>query len=524
MAHGEFYITRTSGSTYLSFLVAWTSYSNGSAANSSDLDVWVYVDKSGSSTAGTYGKVTTAVTVDGTSTLIETDLPVRVNPGGRVLLFAKRWSYIGHDAAGNRSVSIDVSVGGNIMGASGSSTATFDSIPRQATLLSAPDFNDEGNPTITYSNPAGNAVTDLRACISFTGAKDDIAYRSIERTGSSYTFNLTAEERAVLLQNTISSNSRTVYFFLATIIGDTIYRQSVGKTFTVVNCEPSLEPTVLDEGDVSYSATGDRNTLLRYFNYPKATFNSVARKGASIVSRTVTCGNETKNADDGDWVVFNNVSDNVFIFTVRDNRGNEVSRTVTKEMIDYVTPTCRSIITTDLSDNNTADIIIDAVGKYYEGSLGKIDNTLTVEYRYKTLNGTFSSWTQIANPTVTGDDYSARVIINDLDYKGTYVIQTRAKDAIYTDGTLAKDEIVKIVPVFDWGENDFNFNVPVHSKGGFTYDIPIHQGDVNAILTSGKYYMGTLATNKPGPNGYNGWLEVYTPVGGGDYSYQKFIA
>ena len=39
------------------------------------------------------------------------------------------------------------------------------SIPRQANLNSASDFNDEANPTITYTNSAGNSVTSLDACI-----------------------------------------------------------------------------------------------------------------------------------------------------------------------------------------------------------------------------------------------------------------------------------------------------------------------------------------------------------------------
>ena len=393
--------------------------------------------------------------------------------------------------------------------ATASEWASLPAIPREATIKTAPDFNDEENPTITYSNPAGNSVTKLEACISLTGAIADVPYREISKTGNSYTFNLTEEERNTLRNATTSgSDSRDVHFFLATTIGSTVYRKAIKKTFRVINCEPTLEPTVTDEGDTSYSATGNRNILLRYFNYPKATFNSEAKKGASIISRTVTCGNDTKIADDGDWVQFNNVSDNVFIFTVRDNRGNEVSKPVTKDMINYVTLTCRSVITTDLSNNNTADINIDVSGKYYKGSLGKIDNNLTVEYRYGILNGTFGSWTQIPNPTVTGDEYLARATISNLDYKGTYVVQTRAKDAIYTDGTLAKEEIIKIVPTFDWGENDFNFNVPVFNKGN-----PMGYYPIGGICTSheninpGELFGGTWELIRPF---YGGELLAYS--------------
>ena len=86
-------------------------------------------------------------------------------------------------------------------------------IPRQANLTSAPDFNDEANPTINYSNPAGNSVSSLEACISLTGARDDIGYRAVSKTGSSYTFNLTEAERNVLRGACPNSNSLSVKFY-----------------------------------------------------------------------------------------------------------------------------------------------------------------------------------------------------------------------------------------------------------------------------------------------------------------------
>ena len=87
---------------------------------------------------------------------------------------------------------IDVTFSGTkIYSKSGNGTGTLEDIPRQATITSAPNFNDEENPTISYSNPAGAIVASLQACISLTGATDDIAYRDISKTGNNYTFNLT---------------------------------------------------------------------------------------------------------------------------------------------------------------------------------------------------------------------------------------------------------------------------------------------------------------------------------------------
>ena len=119
--------------------------------------------------------------------------------------------HIKHNADGSKSFS--ASVKGAIYAAtqnvSGSGSWTLPSIPRKATVTSAPNFNDEGNPTIKYSNKAGNSVTSLQACISLTGSKADVAYRDISKTGTSYTFNLTDAEREVLRKATTGSNSRT---------------------------------------------------------------------------------------------------------------------------------------------------------------------------------------------------------------------------------------------------------------------------------------------------------------------------
>ena len=67
MASGKFYITRTSGSTYLKFRVDWTSTTNGILENSSNVRVQVTVEKSGSSTEATYGTANTTVNVGSAS-------------------------------------------------------------------------------------------------------------------------------------------------------------------------------------------------------------------------------------------------------------------------------------------------------------------------------------------------------------------------------------------------------------------------------------------------------------------------
>lgn len=108
---------------------------------------------------------------------------------------------------------------------------TLDNIPRQATITSAPDFNDMQLPTVTYSNPAGNNVEALDICIADDKAWNAyVSYRPVNKTGSlSYTF--TASDVTAL--KNIAGNSLALTFVLRTKIGGQYFYNTTPKTFTM---------------------------------------------------------------------------------------------------------------------------------------------------------------------------------------------------------------------------------------------------------------------------------------------------
>lgn len=460
MASGSFNISRTSGSTYLTFRVDWESVSNGVAANSSTVTVWVYVLKSGSSTARTYGTANTTVTV-GSYSQAENGLSFSVSPGASTLLFAKGGFVVPHNADGNQVVNISVNVGGNIMSASGSNAVALDYIPRQANLTSSPKFTDEDNPTIYYSNPAGTAVDRLLACISLTGAVDDIAYRDVSKTDGYYTFLLTEAERKKLRAAATSGRPDiTVKFFLTTVIGGVTYYSVHDRTFTVINCDPKLEPTIHDTGGYSTPLTGNNKKVIKGFNYMNYSIGATAVKEASIVSQKVTCGNISKDTSTGG---LNNVESGTFIFSATDNRGKTVEKEVPLELIEYVKLTCDlNIDRPEVSiDSTEAALDFTISGNYFDDTFGAVHNTLDVYYRFKTNTEEFTDddWIKVDDPIITGSSYSVNVTIEGLNYQTIYKIQTKAKDKVAT--LIGNEQTIKVMPMFDWGENDFNFNVPV---------------------------------------------------------------
>ena len=422
---------------------------------------------------------------------------------------------ITHNADGNKSISYSFSVSSisasylpGSASANGSMALTY--IPRSATITSAPNFTDEDNPTITFSNPAGNSVTSLKACISLTGAADDIAYRDVPKTATSYTFNLTDSERNVLRNATTGSNSRTVYFYLWTVIGGNDYRVNVQRTFSVINADPIVTGTVTDSNDITYALTGSRSNLIKYYSNATATVNATAQKGATINESKYVIRNGSVSYS-GKTHTFNNVESNVFTFYAEDSRGNPTTYTLTPAptMVNYIKLTC------DISNNRPdalGNMTVACSGNYFNGSFGAVSNTLTVQYRYKLST---ASWLNTENEwhdmtvTKSGNKYSATAdfVIPNFGQQKIYSFQTRAIDKLST--VPSKAQSVQSIPIFHWGENDFVFEVPTTFNGDVTVDGL--SGIVKAV--SGKLSAATSGTDYATPSQVNAKQNKITASG-----------
>lgn len=409
---------------------------------------------------------------------------------------------ITHNADGNKSISYSFSVSSisasylpGSASASGSMALTY--IPRAATITSAPNFTDEDNPTITFSNPAGNSVTSLKACISLTGATDNIAYQEIkDKTGTSFTFKLEDSDRNVLRNATTNSNSRTVHFFLWTVIGGKDYRVSVQRTFSIVNADPIVTGTVTDENDTTYALTNNRSKLIKYYSNATATISATPQKGASINESKYVISNGG-NTWNGKTHTFNNVESNVFTFYAEDSRGNSTTYTLTPAptMVNYIKITC------DIASNRPdalGNMTVACSGNYFNGSFGAVSNTLAVQYRYKLSTdswlNTEDEWHDMT-VTLNGSRYYATsdFAIPDFSQTQTYSFETRAKDKLDTATSAAPS--VKSMPIFHWGENDFVFEVPTTFNGDVTVDGL--SGIVKA--SSGKLSAATAGTDYATP-------------------------
>lgn len=394
-----------------------------------------------------YGTAVPAIANNSTITLAKGSTVVPHNSDGtKKLTFAFSQSFEGIYFSGN-----------NLGVVSGDGYATLDAIPRKATITAAPNFTDEDNPKITYTNETGNAAEQLQACISFDKSADNIAYRDISKTGTSYTFNLTAAERTVLRKALASKTSMTVYFYIKTTIGGTNYYSSLAKTLSITNAEPQLAPEVVDTNSTTVALTGNANTLVKGYSNATFAFNAEALKAATIKTYKVTNGSKSSSSASG---VFNATDNKSFVFTVTDSRGKTATKTVNKTFIDYIKLTC-SLAVTDTSASGAITYKIS--GKYFNGTFGATNNSIALQYKLvdETSGTNFRDWT---NQTVTlsGNSYNVGLKFVGLDYTHEYTLSVKVSDKL-SSATASKSS--KVTPVFDWSEEDFNFNVPVTVSG-----------------------------------------------------------
>ena len=456
MANGTIELTR-SGSGILYGQIVWSSSSNGTGANSSSVTASVQLKRSdaGYTTTGTWkgslkvGSTTQSISYYGSI-------------GGSWVTVGTLTATVSHESNGSGSCYIYSKINGptetTMEGTyvSGSATVTLDTIARQATLTSATNFTDEEGPTITYNNPLGGAAPALDVGIAMENDSSKTSvWRSVDKTAGTATITLIDAEKTAIRKALTSSNSGTAWIFLRTRIGETLYYSSIAKTVTIKNPNPTISPTITDSNSTTVALTGSSSKLVRFYSNAAITFGAAAVKNATIASKKVTCGGQSLTADG----TINGVGSNSFEFTVTDSRGNTAKKTVTPSFVEYVKLSC------DLANNmpdTSGNMTVKVTGNYFSGSFGSTSNTLSVYYRYKTAGGSYSAWKSMS-AVKSGNTYTATASITGLDYQTNYVFQAYAEDKLAT--VYSAEKAARSTPVFDWGENDFSFNVPVTIMG-----------------------------------------------------------
>lgn len=378
----------------------------------------------------------------------------------------------------------------------GSKTFYFDTIPRGASLSAADNFTDRANPSITYSNPAGSAVTTLQACIASTDGKTIyVPYRNISKTGTKYTFELTDAERANLIKLIPNSNKLDLKFYIKTTIGGSTFYSSLQRYMAIVDAEPTLTMDAHDVRPETLALTGNSHVFVNGFSNVEYTLTAAPQKGASIAKYEATIGSKTVTHKTSNTSVSGSVEGvdgGNILFKVTDSRGNYKGIQTTATFIPYSVPTIKADIGNPTTDG---EMLYRISGNWYNGKFNTTDdaiaNTLTIYYRYYENEEGFadddSDWIEVPAESITIENGTYKVVhkITGLNYRCRYSFQARVVDKLVRLST-SNVKTVSSIPVFDWSDRDFEFNVPVTFNEGYI--------GTNKILASGVSYMNEKQT------------------------------
>lgn len=462
----------TTNNQYITSAIDWESTANFDK-NESTVTAKLYYKKSKSSTSGTSGTIKGKITINSVASEYSKSISI---PANNTWVLVHTFSTtVKHNNDGTKSITISAT--GGISGTSFTSTtlsgtAKLEDIPRAATTTNATNFTDEQGPTVTFSNPGGFTIYPYINFFDANGVHKEQFYDdSSSDITSPYTWEFTDEQKERIRIFLKDRKSCSVTVGVDTYKNGTkLGNSSLWKTCSIVNADPLITPTVEDVNETTKALTGDKNTFVKYFSNAGVSVGGVALKSATIASQQVVNGGKTLASDTG---TIEGVESGTFVFSATDSRGNTVSETLERDLIEYVKPSCSLDIGKTSVDDTQAEILVTISGKCFNGRFGAKNNDVKVQLRYKANDEDYSNWSNV-DFTVNETDYIASATLAGLDYESLYTIQARIVDSLMS--AESNEEKVKITPIFHWGKDDFAFNVPVSIQGQQVSDFVIEQG------------------------------------------------
>lgn len=443
---GEF--TGTTANQYTTAKIVWSA-TQDKVNNKSTITASLYYTKSSKSNASTGGKWSGTIVIGGSSKSFS-GIQVTLKPDNSSVLIATFTQTIDHNTDGTKSITISAT--GAISGTTLSSTTIsraveLDAIPRASTI-SCTEANIESNPVITIS----------RASSSFTHT---ITYRFGTLTGTIATkttaTSITSWTIPASFYAQIPDSKRGYGNLTCTTYSGSNQIGTFDLTFWVstdeAKCKPTVSGSVVDTNPKTVALTGNAgNSLIRFFSTALCTLSATLNKNAgSFKAKTINNVSVT-----GNTLTIENVEVGVFDFYAKDSREYFNSDKETKTLVPYVKLTSDATAYRDDPTSGNATLTIS--GNYFNGNFGAANNSLSVGYRL----GNSGDYTYVT-PTITNNTYSVTVKLTGLDYTKAF-----SYEVVVTDKLMSVSKsltIQKGIPVFDWGEDDFNFNVPVTING-----------------------------------------------------------
>lgn len=375
---------------------------------------------------------------------------------------------VSHDSSG--SCTLDVSTEMNTNTYTGTVTLdkqlTLNTIPRYSTLT-ATDADIGGVSTINITKQSSAFLHSLRysttggAPWTYLDANGNQSASEVIFSGTTVKFTVPDGFYFTIPNSPTGTCTLELWTYVS---GSTWLPEGRQTTFTYradpARSSPRVSCAVVDTDPDTLALTGDREALVRYRSNALLELKCEFAAAAGLPDESKDAAVQYM----GNWYYgtqqhFPGVQSDFFKLWVRDSRGYATyADHRVEKFIPYVRVTNQSVPQRDTPTGSTVTLTIS--GSFYNGSFGAADNTVEVWYRIAASQAGLANaqWYQLT-PELSGNSYSAQVTFDDIPYDQTRWVETWVNDKLETVTQVVK--IGRGLPVFDWGENDFRFNVPV---------------------------------------------------------------
>ncbi len=405
----------------------------------------------------TYGTWEGSLSINGETLTGSRYIEIGYQSGTEAIIFTVR---VPHNADGAKSILIEATgciPGTTLTKTDVFGTVTLNTIPRASTVA-ATDANIEavsmiaiGRKSAAYTHSVAYQFGSLSGYITPDG---ETSQGEVRFTAESVGFRVPAAFYGEIPDASADFCALTV----RTYDGDTLVGQPQQTQFVATaakeQCSPLVSGTVVDINEKTKVLTGDERVLVRFCSDARCTLAATARNGATIVRREI--GGKKMEED---VRTISNIDRDAVVFSAKDSRGYESSETVELTLIPYVKPTC--IASVERTDPTSGNAVLSVRGSFFAESFGAAGNTVKVCYRV----GAYGAYSEDI-PVILGETYTTTIALTGLDYNASHEIYVKVEDQLTTVSTVL--QVKRGIPVFDWGENDFVFHVPVVFERGFT--------------------------------------------------------
>lgn len=334
---------------------------------------------------------------------------------------------------------------------------------------------------------------------------NNVTIREIDNISTnSLSITFSNSELQTIYANSTDTNTPIITFKLETYTGENFdelyYTSQVTPTCTLSNTLPVLSNITYNSS--TSSVAGDN--VVPYISNITIACDLTLQKSSTFVS--IKCNGSDMSYVSGDTysILLSTQNTDTFIIEVIDSRGNTLTHTITKTLLNYIAVTQSAYFRR--TSNTSGKILLDYSGNFWSGNFGISNNAISVSWKYREsgsntwINGTSISSTIIdsVNNTYSNTDVSLNTLLgvndNFFDYTKNYEFQLTISDLVLS--TIAQYSLNKGIPNTVWYEDGYmDHNGDINISGNYLINgqdafLPLE----NKISSIGSYSLSEVNT------------------------------